>query len=271
MKIFKNKTKLLEEISNVRDMAFVPTMGSIHKGHLSLIKLAKKESKNILVSIYVNPKQFNSSSDFQKYPRDIKKDIALLKGVKIKYLYLPKYEDIYSLSPKHPIYLDKFSKKLCGKFRPGHFLGVINVVNRFLEIIKPRSIYLGFKDFQQLALIKLHIKKNNISTKVIACPTIRGLNGVALSSRNIKLNKDQMKIAEKIYKYLRENKKNILLKNNKKRRTEIINKIKIFGVKKIDYLQTVDLKTLNTPKKKNKKSNIFIAYYIGETRLIDNL
>ena len=150
MKIFKTKISLIEEISNKKNIAFVPTMGAIHKGHLSLIKRAKMESKDVLVSIYVNPKQFNLNSDFKKYPRNINKDINILRKIKIKYLYLPSNNDIYSFNPKISIYLDKFSKKLCGRFRPGHFRGVIDVVNRFIEIIKPHSIFLGLKDYQQL-------------------------------------------------------------------------------------------------------------------------
>ena len=189
MKIFKNKKSLVNELLNKKNIAFVPTMGSIHKGHLSLIRRAKKVSKNVLVSIYINPKQFNSKSDFKRYPRNINKDIALLKKIKIKYLYLPCNNDIYSFKPKSPIYLDKFSKELCGKFRHKHFMGVINVINRFIEIIKPSSIFLGYKDFQQLALIKHHIIRNKISTKVISCPTIRSKGGIALSSRNSKLKK----------------------------------------------------------------------------------
>ena len=162
MKIFKNKLNLLKEISKIKDIAFVPTMGSIHKGHLSLINKAKKVSKNVLVSIYINPKQFNSNLDFKKYPSNVNLDINLLKKNKIKYLYLPNYFDIYSFKTNHPLYLDKFSKELCGKFRPNHFKGVVNVINRFLEIVKPKSIFLGMKDYQQLILIKSHIKKNKI-------------------------------------------------------------------------------------------------------------
>jgi pantoate--beta-alanine ligase len=271
MKIFKNKTKLLKEISSIKDMAFIPTMGSIHNGHLSLIKKAKKQSNNVLVSIYINPKQFNLSLDFQKYPRNIKKDIKLLKKSKIKYLYIPTYEDIYSFKPKLPIYLDKFSKSLCGKFRPKHFQGVINVVNRFIEIVKPYSIFLGIKDFQQLILIKSHINKNKISTKVISCPTIRGRNGIALSSRNSKLKKKEIQIVEKIYKYLKKNKKKIFFKNINTKKLELLNKIMLFGAKKVDYLEFVNLKTLTTLNKKKEKFNIFIAYYVGSVRLIDNL
>jgi len=271
MKIFKNKKILLKEISNIKDIAFIPTMGSIHKGHLSLVNIAKKESKNTLVSIYVNPKQFNSNFDFQKYPRQVSEDIALLKKAKVKYLYLPTYKDIYSFKPKSSIYLDKFAQKLCGKFKKGHFQGVIDVVNRFVEIINPQLIFLGFKDFQQLTLIKYHINKNKIPTKVIECPTIRQSNGVALSSRNAKLNKDQIKIAKNVYLYLKSNKEKILSSNLKKEKLEFIKKIKLFGVKKIDYLECVNLITLETTKRIKKNSNIFIAYYLGNIRLIDNL
>ena len=270
MKIFKNKAKLLREISNMKDIAFVPTMGSLHKGHLSLIKKAKKKSENILVSIYVNPKQFSLNSDLQKYPRKINKDISLLKKMKIKYLYLPTYNDIYSFKPKTQIYLDQFSKILCGKFRPGHFLGVINVVNRFIEIIKPRLIFLGLKDFQQLALIKLHLKKNKITTKIVSCPTIRGGNGIALSSRNDKLDNSQINIAGKVYRYLKKNKKNIFNESLKKKQLTI-NKIIKFGINKVDYLEFVNLRTLKKIKTKKDKFNIFIAYYIDKIRLIDNL
>ena len=135
MKIFKDKKTLIKEIFNKKNIAFVPTMGSIHKGHLSLIKRAKKKTKNVLVSIYVNPKQFNSNSDFKRYPRNINKDIALLRKINVKYLYLPTDSDIYSFRPTFSVYLDNFSKTLCGKFRPGHFKGVVNVVNRFIDIM----------------------------------------------------------------------------------------------------------------------------------------
>tara|TARA_B110000027_G_scaffold130842_1_gene154235 strand:- start:304 stop:1119 length:816 start_codon:yes stop_codon:yes gene_type:complete len=271
MKIFNNKINLIDEVSNIKNIAFVPTMGAIHKGHLSLIKKAKKESKNVLVSIYINPKQFNSNLEFKKYPRNINKDIAILRRIKIKYLFLPTYNDVYSFKPKSSLYLNEFSKKLCGKFRPGHFKGVINIVNRFIEIIKPRSIFLGYKDFQQLALIKLHINKNKILTKVVSCETIRERNGLALSSRNSKLSKNQKIMAGKIYNYLKNTKKNTSYDSLKKQKFEIIKNIKLLGVKKIDYLDYINIKSLKPAKKINENYNIFIAYYIGNVRLIDNL
>ena len=167
MKIFKDKQTLQKEISKTNGISFVPTMGGLHKGHISLIKQSKKSKLKTLVSIFVNPKQFQKKRDFRNYPRKITKDIKLLKKLKINYLYIPTSNDIYGFKPKHKIFLDKSSKKLCGKFRKGHFEGVLNVVNRFLEIINPKYVFLGKKDYQQLYLIKKHIKKRKIKSKII--------------------------------------------------------------------------------------------------------
>ena len=271
MKIFRNKNKLIEEISGLKNLAFVPTMGALHRGHISLIDKAKKESNQVLVSIFINSKQFNSKKDFKKYPRNLNKDISLLKKKKINYLYIPDDKNIYSFKPKNSIYLDKFSKMLCGRFRPGHFKAVVNVVNRFLEIIKPNSIYLGMKDFQQLSLIKLHIIKKNIETKLVSCPTIRSDNGLALSSRNGKLKKNQVFIAGRIYAYLKKDKKLILRKvlNNKK--LEIVNKLIELGADKVEYIECLNLKELKYCKNLRSDFNVFIAYYMNGVRLIDNL
>ena len=141
MKIFKDKHTLQKEILKTKGISFVPTMGGLHKGHISLIKKSKKSKFKTLVSIFVNPKQFNKKSDFRSYPRNTKKDLKKLKKLKINYLYIPTFKDIYGFKPKEKVFLDKFSKKLCGKFRKGHFEGVLNVVNRFLEIIKPKYIF----------------------------------------------------------------------------------------------------------------------------------
>ena len=203
MKIFKDKHTLQKEILETKGISFVPTMGGLHKGHISLIKKSKEFKLKILVSIFVNPKQFNKRSDFGSYPRNIKKDIKLLKKLKIDYLYIPTIKDIYGFKPKGKIFLDKSAKKLCGKFRRGHFEGVLNVINRFIEIIKPKYIYLGKKDYQQLYLIKKHIEKSKIKSKIIECKTIRENNGIACSTRNLKLNRNQLKIASNIFYYLK--------------------------------------------------------------------
>ena len=173
MKIFKEKQALQKEIFKKKGISFIPTMGALHKGHISLIKRSKKSKLKTLVTIFVNPKQFNSKKDFSSYPRNTKKDINLLKNLGVNYLYIPTFNDVYGFKPKNKVFLDKSSKKLCGRFRKGHFEGVLNVVNRFLEIIKPKYIYLGKKDYQQLYLIKKHIEKRKIKSKIIECKTIR--------------------------------------------------------------------------------------------------
>ena len=271
MKIFTNKKKVKSQISGIKNMAFIPTMGGLHKGHKSLILKAKKKSNKIIVSIFVNPKQFNSLNDFKKYPKNISRDIKILKKMKIDYLYMPNYKDIYSFKTQKKIYLSKYSKILCGKKRPGHFKGVINVVNRFIEIINPKYIYLGKKDYQQLIVIKNHIIQNHIKTKVVSCPTIREINGVAMSSRNKNLNKIQLNIASKIFKYLKRNKKNILKLYIMRKKSNVVNKILSLGATSIDYIQCIDLKTFKNTKSNKKRFNIFISYYLGNVRLIDNL
>ncbi len=269
MKIFKDKKSLIKEISNYKNLSFVPTMGSLHKGHISLIKKAKKKRGKIIVSIYVNPKQFNSKTDFKKYPKNLTKDLKILKKEKIDYLYLPSTNDIYNFRSNLPIYLHRFSKKLCGKFRPGHFKGVVNVVNRFLQIIKPRYMFLGIKDLQQLILLKLHVIKNNIKTIIIPCNTVRSSSGIALSSRNARLNNNQKKIASKVVKFLKKNKFKLIKNNSYNLKKNLINKIINLGVDKVDYLEALNIKKFDVIK--NFKDKIFIAYHLGNVRLIDNL
>ena len=271
MKIFKDKHILQKEILKTKGTSFVPTMGGLHKGHISLIKQSKKSKFKTLVSIFVNPKQFNKKRDFKSYPRNTKKDIKLLKKLKVDFLYIPTFKDIYGFRPKNEVFLDKSSKILCGKFRKGHFEGVLNVVNRFIEIIKPRYIFLGKKDYQQLYLIKRHIEKRKIKSKIIECKTIRENNGIACSSRNLNLSKSQIKIASNIFHYLRSLKKKIkknysLFKINKIKK-ELIK----LGANKIDYLENYNTKSFKKIKKPNKKYNLFFAYYIKKVRLIDNI
>ncbi len=268
MKLFTNKKKLREEIGKINNISFVPTMGFLHKGHESIIKKSVKGSGKTLVSIFVNPKQFNSRKDLKSYPRNTKNDIKILKKLKINYLYKPSYADIYKFKTKNKIYLDKFAKQLCGQFRNGHFKGVIDVVNRLLEITNPKRILLGNKDFQQLYLIKKHIMKNKIKTQVFPCKTIRDKNFIAYSSRLKKLNHNEKTKLIKIIKVLKKYKKDLILKKQIYNFSKIKKKIISIGAKKVDYIKLIDLKTLKKPKK--NKFNLFYAFYIGNVRLIDN-
>ena len=271
MKIFKEKQTLQKEIFKNKGISFIPTMGGLHKGHISLIKRSKKSKLKTLVTIFVNPKQFNNKSDFRSYPRNTGKDIKLLKKLGVSYLYVPTFKDIYGFKPKNKVFLDKSSKKLCGRFRKGHFEGVLNVVNRFIEIINPKNIYLGKKDYQQLYLIKKHIIKRKIKSKIIECKTIREKNGVACSSRNTKLNQKQMKTASNIIYYLFNLKKKIKKNYNFFKIKKIERDIISLGAKKLDYIECYDIKNFKRLKKSKKKFNLFIAFYIQNTRLIDNI
>jgi len=268
MKLFTNKKKLRREIKNIKNISFVPTMGALHKGHISLIKKSVRESKKTLVTIFVNPKQFDNKKDFRNYPKNNYNDFKILKKHKVSYLYRPKYRDIYNFKTKNKIFLDQFSKKLCGKFRKNHFKGVIDVVNRLLEIVKPKKILLGNKDFQQLILIKKHIKKNRINTKILSCKTLRDKNFIAYSSRLKRLKIYERNNLIKIIKFLRIYKRNLISKKIKLNYSQVRKKIISFGVKKLDYVEILDLKTLKKPKK--NKFNLFFAFYIGKIRFIDN-
>ena len=268
MKLFTNKKELQKELKNINNISFVPTMGALHKGHVSLIKKSIRESKKTIVSIFVNPKQFESKKDFRSYPKSYKNDLQILKRLKVKYLYKPSYADIYKFKTKNKIFLGKYSKKLCGKYRKGHFKGVIDVVNRLLEIIQPQKILLGKKDFQQFFLINKHIKKNKINTKVILCKTIRDKKFIAYSSRLRKLNKYQKINLVEIINFLKNYKKNLISKKINYNFNQIKRELLLLGAKKVDYVEPIDLKTLKRPKK--NKYNLFFPFYIGKVRLIDN-
>ncbi len=271
MKILLNNKTLFESLRPFNDLGFVPTMGGIHKGHLSLINKSNKHCKKTIVSIFVNPKQFNNKKDLKSYPRNIKKDLKILKkNKKVDFVYIPKFKDIYKDKNKSKITLQKKDKILCAKFRKGHFEGVIDVMNKLTKIVKPKKIFMGEKDFQQLYLVKNELEKK-YETKVIPCKTIRDRNNVALSSRNFLLNKSNLIIASKIYETLVNIKKNTKNKKNipsflNLKKKELKNNYKI----KIDYLELRNIKNLKLSNTKNN-SRLFIAYYLNNVRLIDNL
>ena len=269
MKTLLNNIDLNEALFDNTNIGFVPTMGSLHDGHVSLIRKSLKLSNKTIVSIFVNPSQFNNKEDYKKYPRNIKKDLKILKRLKVDFVYLPKIKDIYKPLNKIKIKLNKQDKVLCAKYRKGHFEGVIDVMTRLTKIVNPSKIFMGEKDFQQLILVKRYVEKN-FKSKIIACKTIRDKNKLALSSRNILLNKNGFNKAGKVAKHLITFKKKIFKKKNLKdliliKKNELKKKYNI----KIDYLELRNTKNLRlTNKIKNAK--IFIAYYIGQVRLIDN-
>ena len=277
MKLIKQITDLNKAIKKEKNLGFIPTMGTIHKGHEYLIKVSKKKCKKTLVSIFINPTQFNNKNDYKNYPRNLKKDLETLKKLKVDFVYLPTTNQIYKKKRKYKIILNKSEKILCAKFRKGHFEGVLDVIDRFTKLISPKKIFMGEKDYQQYHLVKNYISKK-YETKVVLCKTIRNSNRMALSSRNILLNKLEIKtaglIAEKLIKLKRSitikrtfNDINVIeiKKNIKKMKTNLIKKFNI----KIEYLECRNLINLSTNLYK-KPYKFFISYYLNNVRLIDN-
>ena len=269
MKIIVSKNRLKKLIHNEKNLGFVPTMGAIHMGHISLVKRCISECDMSIVSIFINKLQFNKKNDYKKYPRSLKTDTLILKRLGVNYLYLPKENQIYPNGQNKNIKISSFGKKLCGKFRPGHFKAVVDVIDRFIKIIKPKRIYFGEKDMQQLKIIDHFVKKNHSDIKVIGCKTIREKNGIPCSSRNLLLSLKQKAIASKVYKLLKNKKQNLI--RNKSGIIEIKRKILKLGVNKIEYIQILNINKLIKPYIKNNKYKIFVAYYLGGTRLIDNI
>jgi len=271
MKILLNKKSLTKSLRHFNDIGFVPTMGSIHKGHLSLISKSNRICNKTVVSIFVNPKQFNNKKDFKTYPKNIKKDLKLLnQSKKVDFVYIPKFKDVFKNNKKPKIKLIKKNKILCAKFRNGHFEGVLDVMDRLTDIVKPNKIFMGNKDFQQLFLVKKYLKKK-YNTDVIGCKTIREKNKVAISSRNYLLSKVNLILASKIVRKLINVKKNIKNKKNKNKylltvKDDFQNRFKI----KIEYLELRDINDLKISNSIDS-SRLFVAYYLNGVRLIDNL
>ncbi len=269
MKILLNNIDLNEALFGNSNIGFVPTMGSLHDGHISLIKKSLKRSNKTVVSIFINPKQFNNKEDYKKYPRNMKKDLKILKKLKVDFIYLPKIKDIYKSKNKIKIKLNKGDKVLCAKYRKGHFEGVIDVMTRLTEIVNPSKIFMGEKDFQQLLLVSRYIEKN-FKSKIVSCKTIRDKNKLALSSRNILLNKNNIKKAGKVAKDLIIFKKKLSKSKNIKNLISMKkNELKKNYDIKIDYLELRNIKNLKLTDR-IKDAKIFIAYYINKVRLIDN-
>jgi len=192
MKILRTKHDLKEAINKIKNLGFVPTMGSLHNGHISLIKKSKLKCNKTLVSIYVNPKQFNNNKDFSKYPRNINRDLNILKKLKVNFVFVPSTKEIFKEKRIKKIVLPNKDKILCAKFRKGHFEGVLDIMDRFIKLINPKYTFMGEKDFQQLFLIKKFISKK-YKNKIYSCKTVRDKNFLALSSRNYLLSKNELK------------------------------------------------------------------------------
>lgn len=262
-------------ILSKRSMGLVPTMGSLHHGHLSLIEKANKENDIVWVSIFINPTQFNDPNDLRRYPKNLEKDYGLIKNIceKIK-IFSPNEKEIYGKPPTLQKYdFKKIDVELEGKHRKNHFNGVATIVSKLLTLIKPNKVYFGEKDYQQTQIIKKLICLENINVNMIICPTVREKNGLALSSRNNFLSNIDRGNSSIIYKSLNLLKSNFINSNLKSLRKNIINDINKKKNFKVEYLEIANAETLQIDEKINPKKQYraFICVRVNEVRLIDNI
>ncbi len=252
-------------------VGFVPTMGALHNGHLSLVKRAFLESDFVVVSIFVNPTQFNNQEDLKHYPRTLEKDIDLLSSFENLIIFAPNIEEIYPENEVFtPIDLGGLDKVLEGEFRPGHFQGVVHVVHNLFRLIMPNKAYFGMKDFQQLAIIKFMNKHYGFPLEIVACETLREETGLAMSSRNMRLSEHDKEDALVIWKtllFIKENKGNFSPKELQVKAIEFFK----LGKLELEYLAIVDSETLKEADDWKSSNVCCIAAYCGEVRLIDNL
>jgi len=256
-----------------RSVGFVPTMGALHEGHLSLIRKARLDNDIVAVSIFVNPAQFGPKEDLKKYPRPVNKDISLCRKAGVDFLFYPRSQEIYPEGFKTYVTVEGLSSLLCGRIRAGHFRGVATVVLKFFNIVRPDTVYFGQKDFQQVVIIKRMVSDLNIPVKIKVMPIIREGTGLALSSRNIYLNKEEKKATLAIPKAL--NLANILIKGGLRDSKRLISRIKMIIEKekkvRIDYVAIVKEDDLTPVNKITGKCVIALAVCVGKTRLIDNM
>jgi len=279
MHIFENiidvKNFLKEKTDSGNSIGFVPTMGALHEGHSSLIKLANKENDITVCSIFVNPKQFNNKEDLDKYPRTLTNDINILSKLNCDVVFTPSTEEMYSEPIKENFDLGELENILEGEFRKGHFKGVAIVVKRLLDIILPDKAYFGKKDYQQLLIVKKLVKLEKMPVEIIACDTVRENDGLAMSSRNKRLNSSQRKEAATIYQTLLKveklcKEKTLSLENIKKRVYDDINSLSTIELEYFEILNPENLKPLESVNT-GITAIACIAVYAGKVRLIDNI
>jgi len=271
-KIDDLKKKLKEERKKGKRIGFVPTMGYLHEGHLSLVRQSVKDNDLTVLSIFVNPIQFGPGEDFERYPRDIERDKRLLEKEGVNYLFFPTNEEIYPSGFKTFVEVAELGKKLCGKSRPGHFRGVTTVVLKLFNIVQPDKAYFGQKDAQQAIIIKKMVKDLNLDVEIVVMPIVREEDGLAMSSRNVYLNEEERKNATVLYKSLKEAER--MIKEGERDAEKVINRMReiVMSYPKalIDYIEIVDTEELNPVNPIKGKVLIALAVYIGKARLIDN-
>ncbi len=253
-------------------IGFVPTMGYLHEGHLSLVRMAKRRADKVVVSIFVNPLQFGPKEDYEVYPRDPEKDLSLLEREQVEVVFMPGAKEMYPQGYQTYVEVSNLTQGLCGAFRPGHFKGVTTVVLKLFNIVKPHFAVFGEKDYQQLKVIQRMVNDLNLEIEIVAAPTIRDWDGLALSSRNTYLSQEERRSALALYQSLKLAERLIL---GGERRAERIRElmqeyIKKFPHNRVQYIEIVNPETLERVDLIKENVLIALAVYVGKTRLIDN-
>jgi pantoate--beta-alanine ligase len=276
MKICKTRNDLRtlrSQFSNDLKIGFVPTMGALHEGHLSLIRTCKAQNDVSVVSIFVNPTQFNDKEDLKNYPRTLNKDIQLLEQEKVDIAFCPSEEEMYPEPDTRVFDLGGLDKVMEGAFRPGHFNGVVQVVTRLFELVKPDNAYFGEKDFQQYTIIKYVVGKMNIPVNIVPCPTLREPDGLAMSSRNLLLGENERNAAPLISQTLFKARGLMHSLEVEDLKHWVIDQINANPFLKVEYFEIVDDKLLQPVKQWNEEGGKVgcIAVKAGKVRLIDNI
>ncbi len=277
MEVIKKLSEMQTRVSSIKEknetIGFVPTMGALHEGHISLMRNARAENDKLIVSIFVNPTQFDNRDDFKSYPRRLDKDIEIAESEKVDIVFAPNAEELYDEEFCTYVLQTKLTEPLCGKFRPGHFKGVITVITKLFNIVKPDRAYLGQKDYQQNVVIKRLVRDLNMTIDIKVIPTVRDKDGLAFSSRNKHLNPQERSNALCIYNALLKAKTmySSRVKDANKIIEEMTSIIKSEKCTEIDYVSIVNHNTLEDVSRINGKAVAAVAVRIGDTRLIDNI
>lgn len=278
MFVARTREELQSQLSLVwrkgSSIGFVPTMGALHEGHLSLLRRARAENEYVVISIFVNPTQFGPSEDLENYPRDLTGDLEKAKKEGVDLVFAPPEEELYPQGYSTYVSVEGLSLSLCGAFRPGHFRGVATVVLKLFNLIRPRRAYFGLKDYQQFQIIRRMVEDLNLDVEVIGCPTVREVDGLAMSSRNQYLSKEERKAATVLFRALKE--AELLFKGGerspealKQAMERVVRREPL--VSKVDYISIVHPETLEQVQVVFRGAILAIALWIGRARLIDNL
>ncbi len=269
------RVKLDELVKNGKTIGFVPTMGALHAGHISLVHKAASENDIVVVSIFVNPTQFNNPEDLKNYPKTPENDHKMLEENKVNILFSPEVNEIYhgKENDRDNIPLGQLEDVMEGEHRPGHFAGVVQIVSRLFEIVKPQKAYFGEKDFQQLTVIRYMTDLLRFPVEIIGCPTVREKSGLAMSSRNLRLTEEGLMEAAEISKALKYAQRHWQTNQPRALKEEVIDRIEATGELTVEYIEFADEATLEKVLhwKNHKHVRCFAAVFCEEVRLIDNI